>query len=402
MKETRRNFIIKSSLATAGLTTINPISVISGSLEEKVNIGIIGTGDRGQGLASLLRQMEGVEILGMSDVIPFRLEKSMKSYGSSRTKAYPDYRTLLDDKNIDSIIIATPFGMHAEMAIESLDAGKHVYCEKTLTYGFEDVRKLWVKANGSKNIFQTGHQYHSSRLYSHIVQMLEAGYIGEISLVQCQWNRNGDWRRPVPDPKWEKMINWRMYREYSGGLTAELCSHQIDFTNWIMGGPPSKVSGFGGIDYWKDGRETYDNVHILTEYENGVKASYTSLTTNAKDNYQIKVLGKKGSIVITPREAWIYSELIKNDSSKGIVDGVSGATISAWKEGKGAQIDVSHKDPSLQALIDFKESVLQNKKPLSSIETGAQAAIVVQMALNAMDYNKVQFWKDDYAITSKI
>ena len=66
-----------------------------------------------------------------------------------------------------------------------------------------------------------------------------------------------------------------MYREYSFGLLAELSSHQIDFVNWVFNSNPSKVSGFGGIDYWKDGRETYDNTHVVYAYPNGVKASFT-------------------------------------------------------------------------------------------------------------------------------
>lgn len=214
-------------------------------------------------------------------------------------------------------------------------------------------------------------------------------------MIECQWNRNGDWRRAVPDAKWEKLINWRMYREFSGGLTAELCSHQIDFANWIMGNHPIKVTGFGGIDYWKDGRETYDNVHLITEYPNGVKATYTCLTTNGKNNYQIKVMGKEGTVVVGSDHAWIYPEKQKQ-KELGLVDGVSGATRKAWSQGEGSPIQVEHKNPSVQALLDFADSINTNAQPLSNVETGAKVAVTVQMALNAMDNERVEYWKEDY------
>ena len=96
----------------------------------------------------------------------------------------------------------------------------------------------------------------------------------------------------------ERQINWRMYREYSYGLLAELSSHQIDFCNWVLNNDPNKVAGFGSIDYWKDGRETYDNIHLVYTYPEGVKATFTCLTSNAKDDYQIKVMGDKATIII--------------------------------------------------------------------------------------------------------
>ena len=87
-----------------------------------------------------------------------------------------------------------------------------------------------------------------------------------------------------------------MYKEYSGGLLAELSSHQIDFVNWVLGTHPEQVMGFGGVDYWKDGRETYDNIHVIYKYPKGVKAKFSCLTTNASEGFKIKVMGDKGTI----------------------------------------------------------------------------------------------------------
>lgn len=351
-----------------------------------INIGIIGSGQRGVGLTSIINETEGINVVALADTIPFRLENGIAKT-TTKAKGYKDYRALLDNKNVDAVLVATPFHSHTKVAMDALDAGKHVYCEKTLAKGYKGIQQLINKTKDSKAIFQTGHQYHSSRLYTHVVDLINQGKIGKITAFECQWNRHGDWRRKVPDPSLEKEINWRMYREFSGGLTAELCSHQIDFTNWVLGAMPTQVMGIGGIDYWKDGRETYDNVHLTYAYENGVKAKFSCLTSNARDGYQIKVFGDKGTLIIDNRNAWFYPEGKKN-KIMGEVDGVTGATAS-WDKTKGYNINIEHLDPSKQALIDFRDAILDNKTPLSNITSGAKTAVCVQMGIDAMYENKI-------------
>lgn len=392
----RRKFLLKSGVLAAGLSIAGPISAMLKDRTKPIGIGIIGTGDRGRGLASLISVLEGIEVVALCDVLPFRLAKAHNK-NAPQAKTYSDYRHLLENKSVDAVVIATPFSMHADMALAALDADKHVYCEKTMVYGADATRKVLERARRSNAIFQTGHQFRSSPVYRHIVSMVREGQLGEISHIENQWNRNGDWRRPVPDPKWERQINWRMYREYSGGLTAELCSHHIDFAHWLIGEKPARVSGFGGIDYWKDGRETYDNVHILAKYPSGVSASFNCLTTNSKDDEQIKILGTKGTIVVSKGSAWLYSE-DKGEREYGVVDGVSGATMQAWKSNQGVQIAPRDDSPSTHAMTDFRNAILSGKQPLSDVETGAEVSMVVQMALKAMDNNRVEQWEKSYEL----
>lgn len=389
----RRLFIKKGSISTAAIISSPYVysSIISKpNYLNTINVGVIGTGDRGGGLTSIINSIENINVSACCDILPFRLEKGV-SKANSNPKAYSDYRKLLDDKTVDAIIIATPLNTHSKIAIDALDAGKHVYCEKTLAKGYDGIERLIKKEKDSDRIFQTGHQYHSSRLYTHVVELIKQGKVGKISAFECQWNRHGNWRRSVPDPKFEKAINWRMYREFSGGLAAELCSHQIDFVNWVLDATPNQVMGVGGVDYWKDGRETYDNIHLIYSYPNGVKAKFTCLTSNAKNGYQIKVLGDKGTIIIDTKKAWFYPE---GKSKKAIqeIDGVSGATAH-WDEEKGIPLNFEHLDPSKQALLDFYESIKNNTKPKSNVITGAKAALCVQMGLDAMYENKLVDWK---------
>jgi len=383
----RREFVKGSLTTSAALYATSALGFkrIMGA-SDTVNIGVIGTGDRGGGLIPVINEIPNLRVVACCDIIPFRLEDGLAKV-DGKAVGYKDYRQLLNDRNVDAVLVATPFSTHAQIAIDALDAGKHVYCEKTMAKGYSGIEQLVKKAEASDKIFQTGHQYHSSRLYTHIVEQIKQGEIGNITAFECQWNRNGNWRRPVSDPKWEKLINWRMYREYSGGLLAELCSHQLDFANWVLEATPEKVMGIGGIDYWKDGRETYDNIHLIYSYPQGVKATFTCLTSNSMGDYKIKVLGNKGSYTLDYVKAW-YRPEGGYEKKLGEVDGVSGATIN-WGQEKGTPVEIDHADPSKQALIDFRYSVVNNEQPISDVQSGANAALCVQMGIDAMCQNKI-------------
>ena len=394
----RRSFI-KKSVLTASIPVFAPntelFSILKGAPSDQLNIGVIGTGARGQGLINIINRIKGIELIAICDTLQFRLNEA--SSLAPKAKQYSNHQEMLLLKNLDAVIISTPLNTHAAIASDAVDASVHIYCEKTMVKGYKDTLGLIKKVkNGYNKIFQTGHQYHSSRLYSHIVDIIQAGEIGQVIAIESQWNRNGNWRRPVPNPKFERQINWRMYREYSYGLTAELSSHQIDFCNWLLKANPIKVTGFGGIDYWKDGRETYDNTHLIYTYPNGVKASFTCLTSNAKDDYQIKVMGDKATIIINTNKAWIYPEG-KYDKVMGDVDGVTGATES-WTEGKGNSIDFEHKEPTRQALEDFRESIINNTNPKSNINSGADVSFAVDMGIRAMDLSEVVSWDPKYNV----
>lgn len=393
---TRRSFIKKSTVAfSAPLITPKSdlFSIFKSSPLNQLNIGIIGTGDRGQGLIKLIGKIGGMRLIAICDNLQFRLDQAAKI--APKAIKYSNYKELLSNKNLDAVIISTPLNTHSSIASDAVDASLHIYCEKTMVKGDISTMNLVKKVKKDHNkIFQTGHQYHSSRLYSHIVELVQSGEIGQIIAIQAQWNRNGNWRRQVQDPKFERQINWRMYREYSYGLTAELSSHQIDFSNWLLKSTPKKVVGFGGIDYWKDGRETYDNIHLTYSYPGGVKASFTCLTSNGKDDYQIKVMGDKASIIIGYKDAWIYPEGKYNKVIKD-VDGVSGAT-SSWIEGKGNPIKFDHKEPTYQALEDFRYAIINDSTPMSNLKSGADVSLAVDMGIRAMDTEQVVSWDPKY------
>ena len=123
--------------------------------------------------------------------------------------------------------------------------------------------------------------------------MIHSGLIGDVVGLRCHWFRNADWRRPVPLPELERKINWRLYKESSGGLMTELACHQLEVCNWAAKKMPESIMGIGDIVYWKDGREVYDSVNVTYRYSDGVKITYESLIANKFNGMEDQILGTK-------------------------------------------------------------------------------------------------------------
>jgi len=393
----RREFL---SAGMAAAATLGVERAFAGS---RIGIGVIGTGIRGQQIAELLNASAAFDVVAICDVLPFRLEEA-KQKAPQSAAAYSDHQRLLADRRVDAVIIATHFSSHYPVVMDALDAGKHVYCEKTMIKGIPQTRAVVRAAmDRPRQIFQAGFQYRTSPLYLTAAKLIADGRIGQVAAIDCQWNRNGDWRRPLPDPGLERQVNWRMYREYSGGLAAELSAHQMDFCNLVDGGTIASMQGVGGIDYWKDGRETYDNINLIARYESGMTATFASQTTNSLDRYRIAVLGKQGSIILTNRRGWLIPEGTDAALPDGLdlvsgasVDTGSGRSYQAADSSAIREISASGEEPTANALEVFADSILEGEQPSSSVRTGARASVMVQMALDAMDHGKVLRWKSGY------
>jgi predicted dehydrogenase len=264
-----------------------------------VNCAFIGVGDQGYNVdfkAAL--SVPGVNMVAVCDIYEPYLKRAQKDVPNA--KLYSDYRRVLDRKDIEAVLIATPLYMHAPIAIAAMDAGKHVFCEKMMAHEIEDAKNMARASIRSKKVLQIGHQRRANIMYNHAWELINQKKVcGPITHVRAQWNRNGNWRKAALPGMDDRHRNWRMYREYSHGLMSELGTHQIHAVNWFLGSAPIAVVGMGGIDYWKDGREVFDNVEVIFEYANGVKLNYTSITTNQYDGYYEQFMGKDGTLLIS-------------------------------------------------------------------------------------------------------
>ena len=364
-----------------------------------LRVGVIGCGDRGKGIMHVMTQMpKEFEVTAICDIMDFRLEETKKRFSGLTFKSYKEYEKLIEDKNIDAVVIATPLNMHFAPAKAALQAGKHVYLEKTMTYDIPEAKELitLVQAN-PKLTLQVGHQYRYTPLYYKVKDMIQSGYLGKVTQIDSRWDRNWNWRRPVPDPSLERTINWRMYKEYSGGLPAELLSHQIDFINWAFETHPDTIIGTGGIDNYHDGRETYDNVQLLLRYDKEeMIGNFGATCSNAREGYSFSIKGSQGTVELLMNEGYYYPEKERMEELQ-IVDGVSGATKLTWKEGKGIPIlDEKTKDGTWYALSDFIKSINKKTLPASNVISGATTATCIHLANRSLFDKTIEPWKPEY------
>jgi predicted dehydrogenase len=410
----------------------------------QVQFGMIGTGSRG---TYLLRHLKGVDnghCVALCDVWEPSLDEAAKTIGTN-PKTYKDYRELLSDKNVDAVLIAVPLYKHFPVTKDALLAGKHVFCEKSLVFKPEEIHELRaISKERSKQILQVGLQRRYSQFYQAVKDMIDKGTLGTVTHIRGQWHRNtiakDPWNKPVPAGRTDKEQNWRKYREFSGGLTAELGSHQMDIADWMFGSTFEYVIGVGGLDFLHDGRDIFDNIQLIFKYPKGQKFLYSSITTNGsldllkseRREFGEVIMGTEGAVHITlggddfPATAMWFPEPPKPQVTTGAKkeNVKAGATIATgaaakglpifldkdkitgnetflekeakfarrWLANKGVMMPEEVKNPVDTELESFFNDVHNNGHPKADLEVGLADSAGVILANRAMyDERRVYF-----------
>ena len=407
-KLSRRHFLEATTLGAAGLMLGSSNAAASAlGANDRVNIGVIGAGSQGSSLIRSLATVANSKITAICDIFEPNLSKGVNLAGS-QPKPIVDYRKLIESKDVDAVVIATPLHMHYEIALAALSAGKHVFVEKTMMYSVKQCDEIVqaTKAHPSQ-VFQVGHQHRFDPVIHKVVDMSRDGALGKVTHIRCMWHRNGDWRRPVPKvafdpspwgyPDLEHLINWRMYKRYSGGLMCELGSHMIEICNLILGATPAAVTGIGGIDYWKDGRETFDNVIAIYNYPAGPKVTFSSTTTNAHDGEHIVIMGTEGTIEMGWDKALYFREKEKPELVKAegaTVIGATGETMKASTQSQkeGAQVtpqEAQRRSAVYRELESYVACIREGKRAVVDVQVGRNAAVSVLSANQAMEEGRL-------------
>ena len=347
------------------------------------------------------------------------------------------YKELIASPDVDAVVIATPDHWHGTMSLEAARAGKHIYCEKPMTWQVAetyDVRKI-VKENNI--IFQLGHQGRQIESYDKAKEAIEKGLLGAINLVETTTNRNDpggawiydinkdaspetiDWEQFIGPAPWhdfslERFFRWRCWWDYSTGLSGDLLTHQFDALNQILklGIPESAVST-GGIYFYKDGRTVPDVLTTVFEYPKRDFSLIYSATLSSELSRGTKIMGHDAymeigrniSIYADPSSTK-YKEKIKNsiiDPKVPIysfipgaksVDAVTSATalyfaerglLNTYRDGKA--VDTTHLH-----LKEWIECIRTGKTPSCNIDQGFEEAITAHMGTLAYKQNKKVFW----------
>src|SRR5213080_774944 len=285
---TRREFLKRTAAGTAVLFAYPPSSVLGAN--DRVRVGMIGVGNRGQDLLEEVMAVPNVEVVAMADVYRGRFAEVKKKVPNIAT--FDDHRRLLDMKDIDGVIVASPLHIHARHFLDTLAAGKDLYSEKTMTWSIPEAEQCLAAAKSSDRVVQIGLQHESSGSLADTRKWIKDGIVGPVAQVESWMSRNtphgrGQWVRKVPsnctaqNVNWKaflngrpdrefdpfKFINWRLYWEFSGGNVTENMVHQIA---WIMTAldlpEPSAACMSGGVFSEKDGRQVPDTIVATLEY----------------------------------------------------------------------------------------------------------------------------------------
>ncbi|MCP5536831.1 MAG: Gfo/Idh/MocA family oxidoreductase [Akkermansiaceae bacterium] len=326
----RREFLSKSgTVAGAGLILGAPsiLKAAEGN-NNKVNVALIGMGKQGRVLFEAMSNIPGIHFQTVCDIWDYNLDGGAKKVqalqGHMPTK-YTDIDELLEkEKGLDVAIVATPDFWHSPHTVKCLDAGLHVYCEKMMSNTIDGARAMVRAMERNKKLCQIGHQRRSNPRYRYTLDHL----INHHKICGTIVNINGQWNRAVKssqDIKYSKRLtidsdrlakygfkdmhqfmNWRFYRDLSGGPISDLGAHQIDVFNWFLGCQPKSVFASAGNDYFKT-REHFDNVMAIFEYDSEqgpVRAFYQVLTTtSAGGGFYESFMGTDATIKISESAA---------------------------------------------------------------------------------------------------
>jgi len=293
MKTTRRHFLkaagVAGVIAGASHSKAAPQAAQVISANDKIRIATIGFGGMGSGDTRFALNVPGVELVAVCDIYDGRLARARELYGD-RVFTTRDYREILARKDIDAVIIGTPDHWHARISIDALTAGKHVYCEKPMVKSVSEGKAVIEAQQRSGKVFQVGSQYVSSLVYQKARDLIKAGALGEINMVEAWLDRNtalGAWQYTIPPDAspsnidWDRFLGnapkrpfepirlfrWRNYQDYGTAVAGDLFVHLLSglhlATNSIG---PSRVFATGGLRYWKDGRDVPDVMLALLDY----------------------------------------------------------------------------------------------------------------------------------------
>ncbi|MGC3947815.1 MAG: Gfo/Idh/MocA family oxidoreductase [Chryseolinea sp.] len=318
---------------------------------DKVRIGVIGYGVQGHFDLTTALKVPGVELAGICDLYTGRLENAKELHGKDLYTTI-NYKDLLDRKDIDAILLCTTDVWHARIALDALAKGKHVYCEKPMVYKISEGYPVMEAAKKSGKVFQVGSQRVSSIGYAKAKELLAAGEIGKLNMVNAVYDRQGSigaWEYTIPKDasamttNWDKFIEvtekmtydskkffwWRAFKEVGTGVAGDLFIHLLSGTHFITNSKgPETIYSTGQLSYWKDGRNLPDVMSGVMQYPDSKEHSAFQLTLQVNfisgtgGQEVIRLIGSEGVIETKGNSITIKHSLMPEAPGFGGYDSV--------------------------------------------------------------------------------
>lgn len=379
----RRKFLRQTLLASAGVMIV-PRFVLGGkgyiAPSDKITLGFIGTGKQARGLVKGFANR--AQVLAGADVDSRKLtlfaQITQKLYAEANNQdqykgftPYADFREMLERKDIDAVVISTPDHWHAVQSVMAANAGKHVYCEKPLAHSVEEGRAMVNAVQRNKIILQTGSMQRSQKNFRHACELVRNGYLGEVKEVlvsvgkaaipcdlpeqaipsELNWQQ---WVGPAAirafnaelSPPVEKDVfpNWRLYKEFGGGMLSDWGAHMFDIAHWAL-----DKDRTGPVQLFPPDGATYKTLTMV--YDDGVVIKHEDF---GRGN-AVRFIGSKGTL----------------DVSRSFIDS---------KPGNIAQTVIQSNDIHLYNSEnhhqDWLDAIKSGKPPICDVETGHRTSSV--------------------------
>jgi predicted dehydrogenase len=434
----RRDFLKTAGAAGVSLSLANTALAARGArtsgrvigANDRINVGVIGTGGRGSYVASEFAKIgaanNSCQIVAVCDVYEKRKRENAEKF---KCQGYLDYHEVINRQDVDAVLIATPDHWHAKIALEAMDHGKDIYLEKPMCHTNEEIKQLVNTVKETKRVLQVGSQTTSGDQWWKARKAIADGMIGQMLMSQGSYHRNsveGEWNWTIdpgagPDGKGDNYIDWktwlgpapkrsfdadrffrfRKYWDYSGGTATDLFYHVVAPLNicWGEAQFPSRVSGSGGNYVFKDEREVPDTFMLVADYAAGHSLVLSSSMANSHHIPGL-IRGHEGTIVMVENGKFesradyitVIPELINNRETR------ERTTLKPEYQAKFGKdpirIPVEQTDMLTMHIENFLSCIRSREKPHLDVETGGRAQAVINLAVQSYREGRVLYWDE--------
>jgi len=437
----RRKFMLQGTAGAAGLGLFlngkrvhleaaplpRPASPI-----DRVNVGFIGYGIRGCFVMECVKQTEQANLIAVADCYQGHLERAKERTEGTIETYFAQYKKLLERKDLDAVIIATPDHWHTPMVLDAVSAGKDVYIEKPMTYRIAEGPKVIEAAKRNNRIVQVGSQWVSSPMHKKAKEIVQSGRIGKVTKIIASYNRNsstGAWNYPIPpdlkdgenfsweewlgsapkrpfDP--ERVFRYRKYWDYSGGISTDLFVHLINTIHFVMDAKmPDAVTAIGCILVRHDGREVPDTLDALFDYPSFHVNMSSTMNNSSASQQGIQYLGTEGTLMVTlAADMTLTNETPRESYQSQIEPWPKKLQDQFWSEGKHREesnpyvraegsmdFKASGPEATVFHLSEFFGSVRSRREPVEDAEMGHRSAAAGHMVNLSVRSGKRMVWE---------
>lgn len=422
----RREFLGRSARLTGAVAVASSALSYSRILgaNDRISLGFVGVGNRGRGLTTIvggLKDRHNLEVTAVCDLWSVNRERAValntQVYGRApRAVQRLDELLALDD--VDAVLIATPEHSHSPILTRVANAGKDAYVEKPMANVLDEAKAARAAVRRHERIVQVGTQHRSEPYPRMAHDLVQEGVLGEVSKIEIVWNYHGPrWRgRPEvaqikeADTDWREWLltkpyrpfdprlyfEFRLYRDFSGGIPDQWMSHGIDLVHWFMKDDyPRSVVAHGGIFAWRDGRENADTFQALLEYPKGFLVSYATSFGNDAPSFT-RYMGKQATLVNVGGEGSPRYQLVEE---KGTHE--SDPDIDKQRQAKYLLLPgvtepppMGIDDMTLEHMTDWLECLRSRREPRCTVDQGFAHSIACMMATQSYWTGRKVHWDE--------